>query len=48
MYKAKRNISRIPMQELFTKQDIPHILRNKMLGNSQNKNGLLWNRNHKV
>ena len=39
MYKAKHNISPLPMQELFTKQDIPHNLRNT---------SLLWNRNHKV
>ena len=29
MYKAKNNISPLPMQELFNAQDIPHNLRNK-------------------
>ena len=29
MYKAKNHISPLPMQELFTKQDIPYNLRNK-------------------
>ena len=29
MYKANNHISPLPMQELFTKQDIPHNLRNK-------------------
>ena len=29
MYKAKNQISPLPMQELFNTQDIPHNLRNK-------------------
>ena len=29
MYKIKNHISPLPMQELFTKQDIPQNLRNK-------------------